>query len=343
MILHVDMDYFFAQVEERENPRFKGKPLVIGADPKKKRGVVSTCNYLAREKGVSSGMPILKAYRLCPEAVFLPVNSSLYKKVSQNIFKILEKVTKEMERVSFDEAYLDISLVSSNYTQAENLGREIKKIIMEKEGLTCSVGIGENKMIAKIASESGKPDGLKVVRPKEKEKFLSLKSIREIPGIGPKSEKSLQNLLKKKDLKIKDLKSLSQNELKEIFKKRGEDIYYKIRGIDHSKVEREREAKSLSRETTFLEDTSDSEIIIKTFKRLAKEVSKEALREGKMIKGISATCRFEGFETFSKQISFPPSNIEEEMIYKEGVRLLLKILTKKVRPVRLLGIKVFFE
>ena len=274
MILHLDMDYFFAQVEERENPRFKGKPLVIGADPKegKARGVVSTCNYQAREYGVGSGMAISKAYKACPQAVYLPVNKKLYSKVSESIFRIMEGVTKKCERVSFDEAYLDLSEVVNNYSQAGKIGDKLKTLILRREKLSCSVGIGKNKMIAKMASEMDKPDGLTIVRPKETLRFISEKSIREIPGIGPKTESKIERLLNKNDLTIKEVRSLSQNQLVSKLGKRGSDIYKKVRGEDDSKVSPKVRTKSLGRETTFEKNTNDPEKIISTFKGICKEV-----------------------------------------------------------------------
>ncbi|MGM0438919.1 MAG: DNA polymerase IV [Patescibacteria group bacterium] len=345
MILHLDMDYFFAQVEERENPRFKGEPLVVGADPKKgkARGVVSTCNYEAREYGIGSGMAISKAYEACPEAVYLPVNKKLYSRVSENIFRIMEGVTKKCERVSFDEAYLNLSGVVNNYSQAEKIGKELKELILRQEKLTCSVGIGKNKMVAKMASEMDKPDGLTVIRPQETLRFISNKSIREIPGIGPKTESKIEKLLSKIDLTIKDVRGLSENQLVDELGKRGADIYKKVRGEDQSKVSSETKTKSLGRETTFEENTSDPEKIISTFKDICKKVANLAENEEKKIKTVVAVCRFEGFNTYTRQVSFEPIKVSEEVIYKKGVKLLLKLLAEKAKPVRLLGVRVVFD
>ena len=159
IILHIDMDYFFAQIEERENPQFKEKPVVVGADPRggRGRGVVSTANYEARKYGIHSALPISKAYQLCPNAIFLPVNMELYQKVSENIMEIIKKYSPVFEQVSLDEAYLDISLTflqkEWGYQKAEKLAKKLKKEILEKEKLTSTIGIGPNKLIAKIASE----------------------------------------------------------------------------------------------------------------------------------------------------------------------------------------------
>ncbi len=345
MVLHLDMDYFFAQVEERENPRFKGVPLVVGADPKKGkgRGVVSTCNYEARKFGIHSGMAISKAYEACPEAIYLPVNMELYSRVSENIFRIIEKVSEKYEKVSLDEAYIDLSGLAENYKQAERIGCDLKKLIFKKEKLTCSVGIGENKMIAKIASEEDKPDGLKVVKAGDALKFISQKSIREIPGIGPKTEKKLGIILGKSGLKIKDLRAISKKQLVDVLGKRGEEIYKNVRGEDDSEIDLKTKTKSIGKEITFDQDTLDPEKIISTFKNLSQRVAGMAKTEERPIKTVVVTCRFENFNTYSRQVSFKPRKPTKGLIYKKGAKLLLKLLAKKLKPVRLLGIRVIFD
>jgi len=257
IVLHIDMDYFFAQIEERENPQFKGKPVVVGADPKggKGRGVVSTCNYTARKYGIHSAMPISKAYELCPEAIFLPVNMQLYQKVSEKIMEIIKKYlprsipsesegllrgSPKWEITSLDEAYLDISFLNS-YKKAENLAEKLKKEILEKEKLTCTVGIGPNKLIAKIAAEKAKPrselrsttgakpNGLLIIKPNQVKKFLEPLDIEDLPGIGPKTAEKLRVVGINK---IKELKKISKSKLKDMFGVVGETFYERVRGID---------------------------------------------------------------------------------------------------------------
>src|SRR3989304_4150516 len=174
IIFHLDMDHFFTAVEEREHPEIKGKPVIVGADPKggKGRGVVSTCNYEARRFGVRSGMPISKAFKLCPDAVYLHVDYELYAKVSNEIMDILRKYGDKFEQWGIDEAFVDVSLRVKNFVEAEALARQIKKEISEKEQLTCSIGIGPNKLVAKIASDIQKPDGLTMVDEKDVKAFL---------------------------------------------------------------------------------------------------------------------------------------------------------------------------
>ena len=186
------MDSFFASVEVRENSKLKGLPVIIGADPKKGtgRGVVSTCSYEARKFGVHSAMPVSTAYRLCPEGIFMPVNMPLYRKTSESIMNILRQYSDRFEQVSVDEGYLDLSYLK-DYSLAEKTAEEIKNKIAEAEKLTCSAGIGPSKVVAKIASDFKKPDGLTVIYPENVSSFLNPMPIGKIPGIGKKTQKIL--------------------------------------------------------------------------------------------------------------------------------------------------------
>jgi len=280
IILHIDMDYFFAQIEERENPQFKGKPVVVGADPRggRGRGVVSTANYEARKYGIHSALPISKAYQLCPNAIFLPVNMELYQKVSENIMEIIKKYSPVFEQVSLDEAYLDISLTflqkEWGYQKAEKLAKKLKKEILEKEKLTSTIGIGPNKLIAKIASEKGKPNGLLIIKPNQVKKFLELFDIEDLSGIGPKTAEKLRIIGINK---IKELKKLLKTKLKDMFGVVGETIYERARGIDETPVTSEEIIKSIGKEHTFDRDTRDPEIIFKTFEEIIKDVYGELI------------------------------------------------------------------
>ncbi len=340
IILHIDMDYFFAQVEERENPWLKEKSVVIGADPKegKGRGVVSTCNYNARKYGIKSGMPISRAYKLNPEAVFLSVNMKLYKKTSVNIFSIIKKKVKKMEKVSLDEAYVDLTEKAGNFKNAKKIGEEIKNNIFKEEKLTCTIGIAENKMIAKIACESVKPKGIKIVYPSNSKKFISDLKIEKIPGIGPKTRKVFEDYLNKKNLKIKNLRKITKEDLESLLGKKGIDFYYKFQGIDNSPVEEKKEVKSIGKEYTFQKDTRDPEKITKVFKRLVSAVSLRA--EKTKIKGVVVVCRFEDFETHTKQISFNPDYYNRDFFYKKSIPLLLQFLVQNNKKIRLIGFRV---
>jgi DNA polymerase IV (DinB-like DNA polymerase) len=338
IILHIDMDYFFAQIEERENPQFKGKPVIVGADPKggKGRGVVSTANYEARKYGIKSRMPISKAYQLCPNAIFLPVNIELYQKVSDEIMGIVKKYSLIYEIVSLDEAYLDISFCK-NWREAENLGKKLKKEIFEKEKLTCTVGIGPNKTVAKLAAEKVKPNGLKVVKPDEVEKFLDPLDIDDLPGIGPKTAEKLRKIGINK---IFELKKLSKEKLKEMFGKVGERIWERARGIDEEPVSPEEVIKSIGRQITFERDTRDAKLIFRISERLIKEVYEELMQNNFSFKTITVICRFKNFETHTKSKTLKKPTKDFEIFKKEAKKLLLKFLIENKKPVRLIGVRI---
>ena len=332
------MDYFFAQIEERENPQFKGKPVVVGADPKggKGRGVVSTANYEARKYGIKSGMPISKAWQLCPNAIFLPVNIEFYEKVSEEIMEIVKKYSPIYEIVSLDEAYLDISFCKS-WKEAENLGKRLKIEIFEKERLTCTVGIGPNKTIAKLATEKAKPNGLKVVKPEEIEKFLNPLDIEDLPGIGPKTAEKLRKIGINK---IFELKKLSKEKLKEMFGKIGKKIWEKARGIDEEEVSSGEVIKSIGRQITFEKDTRDPRLIFGIFERLIKDVYQELIQNNFSFRTITVVCRFKDFETHTKSKSFKKPTQDFNVLKKEAKKLLLQFLIENRKLVRLIGIRV---
>ena len=189
IIFHLDMDHFYTAVEERERPEIRGRAVILGADPKgsKGRGVVATSNYVARKVGVRSSMPISQAWRLCPAAVYLPPNFPLYIKVSGEIMAIARRYAGKFEQCGIDEAFLDVTDKVSDFSEAEVLAMQIKQEIKEREGLTCSIGVGPNKLVAKIASDFQKPDGLTVVREEEVEVFLAPLPVRKLLWVGRKT------------------------------------------------------------------------------------------------------------------------------------------------------------
>lgn len=338
IILHIDMDAFFAQIEERENPHFRGKPIVVGADPKagKGRGVVATCNYIARKYGIHSALPISKAYQFCPKAIFLPPNFKLYAQTSKAIFEIVKKFSAQWQIVSLDEAFLDISFTGS-FREAEKLAKKLKKEIFKKEKLTSTIGIGPNKLIAKIASSQAKPNGILVIKPAQAERFLALFSVRALPGVGPKTA---QKLKMHGVRQIKDIKKLSKAKLKEIFGKMGEKLREKARGIDKSPVESKRIIKSVGKEYTFEEDTREGEIIFEIFGRIIKEVHREILAKNFQFKTITVICRFKGFETHTKSKTFKTAIHSLEFFQKEAKKLLLKFIIENPKPIRLIGARL---
>jgi len=338
IILHIDMDAFFPAIEERENPQFKGKPIVVGADPKngKGRGVVSSASYEARKYGIHSALPISKAFELCPKAIFLPVDMELYQKVSENIMKIVKKYSKTWEIVSVDEAYLDISFLK-NYQRAENLAKKLKKEILEKEKLTATIGIAFNKLIAKMATNKAKPNGLLIIKPNQVKKFLELLNIEDLPGIGPKTAERLRELGINE---IKELKKISTSKLKNMFGIVGESIYEKSRGIDEGEVSSEEVIKSIGQEHTFDKDTRDPEILFKTFEKIIENVYQELIENKFFFKTLTVICRFSGFETHTKSKTLKESINDFEILKSEAKKLLLKFIMENPKLIRLIGLRI---
>ncbi len=340
IIMHLDLDAFFAAVEQRDNLELKGKPVVVGANPKegKGRGVVSTASYEARVFGVSSGMPISKAWRLCAgRCVFLPVNYEKYSQVSSRIMKILSKYADKLEQTSIDEAYLDVSRVGS-FEKARGLAIAIKKEILRKEGLTCSIGIAQNKLVAKIASDYKKPDGLTVVPPGKVWDFLAPLNVRKIPGIGPKTAFALSKI---KVRTIAELRRVPKDKLIELFGSFGKEMYEYSRGIDESPVVEEWEHKQVSRQFTFEEDTSDEALIFETMNELVKDVYQQILSEKKAFRTVTIKVRYEDFETHtSSRTLIEPTQSFEAMgnVANELLQPFLKRLKEK--KLRLIGFGV---
>jgi DNA polymerase IV (DinB-like DNA polymerase) len=351
IVAHLDMDAFFASIEEADNPHFKGMPIAVGSDPRngEGRGVISTANYKAREYGIHSALPVSKAWQLSekavaegkPEVVFLPVNFERYREVSAKIFEIIKKYAKLVEPASIDEFYFSLDF-AKNYKEAEKICQKIKKEIKEKIKVTCSVGIGGNKLIAKIAAGIEKPDGMTIVNEKDSEKFLEPLSVREIPGIGPKTEL----LLNSENVKIvKDLKKISKEKLKEMLGKWGEDLYSKARGIDESLIVEDREAKSIGEQATFQHDTLEAAYIGEAFENLCKNVFLRFKESGfKTFRTIAITVRFSGFETKTSAKTLKNPTASEKDFKLEALKLLLPYLDKRKNPelksIRLIGVRV---
>lgn len=351
IIAHLDMDAFFAAIEERDNPRFRGFPIVIGADPKGGlgRGVVSTANYEARKYGIHSAMPISTAWRLSQngvrkggrETVFLPVHMERYAKVSQKIFEIVRKYSPIVEEVSIDEAYLDLSFLT-DYSKAHMQMKTLKQDIYENEHLRATVGIGPNKLVAKLASSTFKPDGLTVVYCEKAEQFLESVDLTDIPGIGPKTREFLQ----KKHIKtVFDLKKKEERELVEWFGKWGRDMYLKVRGIDESRVEVERQIKSISEQETFEQDVRSPAVLLQRMEEMAKRVIERVGKEQiRGFKTVTIMIRFDDFETKTRSHSCADFTLSEKLLQTESLKLLLPFLDRRENPkqkaFRLVGVGV---
>jgi len=332
------MDHFFTAVEERQHPEFKDKPVIVGADPKggTGRGVVSTSNYQARKFGIKSGMPISKAWKLCPQAVYLPVNYGLYVKVSNEIMGILRRYSDKFEQWGIDEAFLDVTSKVNDYAAAEALARQIKDEIYARQGLTCSVGIGPNKLIAKIASDFQKPNGVTVVKQEDVEEFLAPLPVRKLLWVGRKTGQKLENM----DVKtVGDLALCDPTLLVDAFGELGVQLHLMAQGIDKSEIQEKGQIRSISRELTFEKDEDDFEAVLLTLDKLAELVCEDAMKQHLQFKTITIKVRYKNFETHthSKTLPFITSRPSDA---KKAARELLKPYLDPERRIRLIGLRV---
>jgi DNA polymerase IV (archaeal DinB-like DNA polymerase) len=336
-IFHLDMDHFYTAVEERENPALSGKPVVVGSDPKegKGRGVVSTSNYQARASGVSSGMPISQAWRLCPNAVYLPPNFPLYIKASNEIITIARRYAGKFEQWGIDEAFLDVTDKVQNWTEAEALARQIRAEIKEKEHLCASIGVGPNKLIAKVASDFQKPDGLTVVKEEDAEKFLEPLPVRKLLWVGKKTEVKLKALGVNT---IGDLAHYDPTALSSLFGVMGLQMHLMAKGLDRSEVEERVSVKSVSHETTFEDDTADAAPILEALDALCESVLKETIEQKLLFKTVTVKIRYKGFETHTKSKTLLHLTNRAYDLKKTAKELLLPYLSE--RKMRLIGVRV---
>ena len=332
------MDHFYTAVEQREHPEYEGKPVVVGSDPKegKGRGVVSTSNYEARTAGVRSGIPISRAWKLCPEAIYLPPNFPLYIKVSNEIMDIARGYTDKFEQWGLDEAFLDVSEKVKDYAEAEEYAKQLKREIKEKERLTCSIGVGPNKLIAKVASDYQKPDGLTVVKEAEAEAFLAPLTVRRLLWVGRKTEAKLKKMGVNT---IGDLARYDPTVLAEAFGVMGTQMHLMARGVDRSEVEARTEVKSISHETTFEEDTDDAEAVLTALDALAVDVVREVVAQKLFFKTVTVKVRYENFETHTRSKTLAFITNRQRDLQKTARQLLLGYL-KGDRKIRLIGVRV---
>lgn len=340
VVIHLDMDAFFAAIEGRDNPQFAGKPIVVGADPRGGfgRGVVSTANYEARKYGIKSAMPISWAYKACPQAIFLPCDFRRYSRVSDSIMQIIAGFGYRMEQVGIDETYVEVTgeSVLWVYEKAVRLAGEIKKQIKIKEKLICSVGIGPSKLIAKIASDYKKPNGLVVVEPQNVQRFLDPMSVRALPGIGPKTHDAL---LQMGIVTVKDLRKIYLYKLVDRFGVHGEHIWEMAHGRDDRPVEETHEVKSVGRQTTFEQDTKDPRVIAEAVFKLLRVVFEDLASKGQTLRSrmLVIMVRYAWFETHTSRIT-----AKSLLTIADAKRLALKLLLPYLngKPIRLVGVRI---
>ena len=351
IIAHLDMDAFFAAVEERERPHLKGLPIAVGADPMdgKGRGVVATANYPARVYGLHSAMPITQAWRRSewarrqgkPAVVFLRPNFAQYRETSGRIRAIVERHASTIEQAGIDELYMDLSAAGS-YERAREIAAAIKRDVVAQEHLTASIGLGPNKLIAKIASDAHKPDGLTVVEAREAEAFLAPLSVRKIPGIGPKTEATLRQ---QGVTVVQDLKRFSEADLVERFGKWGRVLYERVRGRDEDPVQETDEVKSVGEQETFLRDTLDSQTLVEHLKAMSRDVITRLTHAGHTsFRTVVVTVRFADFETKSRSHTLPRPTDSVKDLEVEAMKLFLPFLDHRENPrrklIRLIGVRV---
>lgn len=333
-VLHIDMDAFFAAVEQKRHPELIGKPVVIGGsgDPMQ-RGVVSTASYEARKFGIHSALPLRTAYKLCPDAVFLPVDYEEYSRVSVEVKNILREFSPVMEDVGIDEAFLDIS---ESAESSEEISKKIKGRIKTELDITCSIGIAPNKLLAKIASDLNKPDGLTIINEGDIEKIIWPLAVRKLWGVGPKTEAYL------KSININTIGALAVMPLEKLTghfgPSYGNYLYEASKGIDEGALVTHWEPKSSSREITFQRDTNDWQTIAKTLAGLTKEVADDMKNTGYLCRTVTIKIRFDDFKTYTRAKTMPEFTDSNEVIRKAAFEALGRIKLEK--KVRLIGVRV---
>jgi DNA polymerase-4 len=330
----MDMDAFFAAVEEMRRPELAGRPVVVGGsgDPTK-RGVVSTANYEARKSGIHSAMPLRTAYNLCPKAVFLPVDYHEYSRVSSIVKRALQEFSPVMEDVGIDEAFLDIT---GSDRDPGDIAADIKRSIRELTGLTCSIGIAPNKLLAKIASDMQKPDGVTIIGEGDVEKKIWLLAVRKLWGVGPKTEAHLKALGIKT---IGELAARPREELVSLFGgSYGEYLYESSHGIDERPLVTHWEPKSASRETTFESDVADWQVLARTLVELIKEVIPDIRERGYKAKTVTVKIRFNDFVTRTRAKTMTGPSDSEDEIRRAAFECMKRFAFGK--KVRLIGIRL---
>lgn len=335
-IIHIDMDAFYASVEQRDNPELRGKPLVVGGLPQGRGGVVATASYEARKFGIRSAMPSKQALQLCPHALFVKPRFEVYKEVSVRIREIFRRYTDLIEPLSLDEAYLDVTTDKLNIGSAIEIARQIKQAIRDELNLTASAGVSINKFVAKIASDINKPDGLKFIGPSSIEAFMEKLPVEKFHGVGKVTAAKMKNMGLHTGA---DLKKLSEQELIRHFGKTGTFYYQIVRGKDNRPVQPHRETKSLAAEDTFAHD-------LQTFEEMDAELSKIAeivhgRLERKNLKGRTVTLKvkYSDFRQITRSQSLSSAVADQQTIYETASKLLATAVTEEER-VRLLGISI---
>lgn len=334
-IIHIDMDAFFASVEQRDFPEYRGKPLVVGGPPDK-RGVVATCSYEARKFGIHSAMPSSRAYQLCPAAIFVSPRFDAYKEASDEIRKIFNSYTELVEPLSLDEAYLDVSDCTQCKGSASLIAQEIKQKIVAATRLTASAGVSYNKFLAKVASDMNKPDGITVILPAQGEEFVKSLPVGKFYGIGKVTEARMKSLGINTGA---DLKKMTQQELTHYFGKAGAYYYQICRGVDDREVASHRERKSLGSETTFEKDLDNVADMLDVLNNIAHQLAESVRDKHLFATTLTLKVKYANFQqvTRSKTQQYTYEDVSD--IWPVVLELMDKTEVED-RPVRLLGLSL---
>lgn len=351
-IMHVDMDAFFASVEQLDHPEYKGHPVIVGG--LSSRGVVATASYEARKFGVHSAMPISRAKKLCPQGIFVYPNMARYKEISHVIHNVMEEFTPLIEPLSLDEAFLDVTGITHKFTGPKALGRAIKDRVFAETGLIISAGLAPNKFLAKLASDLDKPDGLVVIPYGKECESLANLPIKRIWGVGPSTERRLKH---GGFLLIKDIQALlDEKPLVPYVGNQARRIWELARGIDERPVEPDRQIQSVGNEETYESDVEDPTVIDLELHYFANRVAKRLRKYGLMGHTVSIKVRYNDFKTVSRQKRLDSATDQERIIYDTSVLLWNKLMRERtgipfvqahtsildvpVKPIRLLGVTV---
>lgn len=334
-IIHIDMDYFYAQVEMRDNPDLKGKPVIVGGKASG-RGVVSTASYEARKYGVHSAMPMVQAHKLCPDGYYLTPRFEAYKAASEKIMGIFKSYTEIVEPLSLDEAYLDITHLVRPDLPASKIAEFIRRDIYSETQLTASAGVSYNKFLAKLASGMNKPDNLTVINYENVHEILMNLDIGDFRGVGAATKAKMHEY---GIYTGRDLYEKSERELIHLFGKRGHGMYNKARGIDHSEVKASRIRKSLGKERTFATDVNDDETVLRKIRELSDKIAERLTQIQKSGTTITVKIKTYRYETFSKQKSLREPIRDATDIYNIAYHLYTDLKDPEV-PIRLVGVTV---
>jgi DNA polymerase-4 len=332
-IVHLDLDAFYAAVEMLERPELVGKALLIGGSPEE-RGVVSTASYAARAFGVHSAMPTYRALQLCPQAIVLPPRHRLYRDYSRRVMAILRQAAALLEQVSIDEAYLDLTDQVKVWDEVIPLARQLQRDVRRETGLSASLGVATNKLVAKVASDQNKPGGLTVVPPGEEAAFLAPLPVRVLWGIGPVTAGKLAAM---GVTAVGELAHLTEGELTRLFGRQGAAMARQARGQDRRRVVTEHEPKSVSQERTFVRDLAEEEALKEQLWKMSQGVARQLKRTGLAAATVAIKLRYADFTTLSRQMTLTVPTDSEREIYRAATILLARAW-KPRRPVRLLGV-----